>query len=295
MDPPSSKGRERAKIKILIYMKTARALLFISLLFPLILIAQDDDPPPKPAADPKLAEPHEMWGGKWDDKEKVFLRIFPHDDSWMEGINEVRYIWMASDNVHSYYKTLGGKAMPAGYSRAKGLFFRIPVGDDLKAGMLYDESGKGRMANLVKIDPKENEPDLIDLEKYGWKPGAIPPEEARRIIMGADADLLGPPTIKSGRNLTAADEVLKGARLLQEAKERWVKQGNDPAKVTWWDLKPLIYPDNTFAIRDGKDLYGRMYSLGNATEGVKVHPDTYATLREAFPNVWGDFAPAAGE
>jgi hypothetical protein len=276
-------------------------LLTLLLVLPLTLLAQDEAKPPKKPAkgtpdreegEPGLDQPFELWAGRWDSGLLVFLRVFGPSPDWKNGFTETRVSNQYQPDGGLYYTRLGAKKKPAGYSTARNYIYRLGLGDNPKIGLIYDENGKGRMANLVKIEEPVDDIDVYDPATGGWTAAHLPPEEARRIILGADADLLGQPTVKVHAMRTAADEVLVDARLLQEAKDKWVAQGNDPAKVTWWDIKPFIHAENRVAMRECKDLYGRVFTLGNATEGVKVNPATHALLREAYPDVWGNFAPA---
>jgi hypothetical protein len=278
----------------------------LAFFLPFTLLAQLPDPADQPGAgvpdiqeNPDLSRPHDVWGGKWDDGSLVFVRDFG-PGSWHNkgrgdrppAFRETRItIQYGAKRILRYtvYKT---KTMPSGYLSARHMHIRFGIGEDRNAGMIYDSSGDGRMANLVKINGGVEDIDTYDIALAGWKPGHLPLEEARRVIMQGDDKLLGYPEERSEFTVrTAADEVLADARFLEQVKAKWVAAGNDPGKVTWAALKPLIHPYHRVAVREGQDLYGRPFTLGNATQGVTVHPETHALLSEAYPHVWGAFAP----
>ncbi len=115
-----------------------------------------------------------IWGGKWDDSWPVF--IFLKRDAESNTFSG-RYYWLENLKKSSFsVRELPEVAVVDGYFVGKFLSFKL----DSKKGMVHGNFRKPRMANLVRIHgpmPTVEECDEV-LAKYGWKPGAIPADEA---------------------------------------------------------------------------------------------------------------------
>lgn len=262
-------------------------LLWVSVLAQAVAKAQDEAEAP---ASPDPTKPHQLWGGKWTDYWEVFLRIYPAEEAG-DGSFPVQYIFRANPGQPLRTQVKTGKVMPSGYTRAGFLYFRLPAGDDPQRGVLFGDFKNDLMANMVRIDPP-----VLDLEDFGkvapqWREGAIEAEEARKIVLGAEAELLGSPAGGASKADNSAAMVVSDAEILQAAKELWAKKTSAITTPTWGELAPFIHPESSLAKRQGKDLYGREFTLGTSGTKVKVNVETYNGLKDVYPDVWGEFAP----
>jgi len=120
-----------------------------------------------------------LWGGKWDDTWPVYIEVHPGDQP---GEYKVEYRWLenGSDMEFSHQEHLGRKV--GNHIEAGFLIFMV----DDHSGILYGAFDNPRMANLVRIPSTAGKLEEISLEDYGWKPGAIPADEALAKIKAHD-------------------------------------------------------------------------------------------------------------
>jgi len=120
------------------------------------------------------------WGGKWDDTWPVFISVHAGTNPgeykvtyfWLENLNDAAFSWEShtAKKVGNHYES-------------DLLDFTV----DEHGGMLYGRFQNPRMANLVRITPEPTNLSAlksVDLEKSGWKPGAIPAADALTKITG---------------------------------------------------------------------------------------------------------------
>jgi hypothetical protein len=187
-----------------------------------------------------LAGPDGLWGGKWDDKWAVFLKVEPRAGS---DRYTVQYLWIENSSDKAFSKSEYVAAEIGAYFEAGSLMFRV----DGDKGMLYGAFTKPRMANLVRINgelPSVSECDSV-LRKHQWKAGAIPAAEALAIIEDPNGRI-GKGKMQPGRGAgpqaQAQDQNSLDAFLVGT---KWLWHGSPRNAIIFKEDGTIEFPNNT--------------------------------------------------